>query len=670
MTNGTRFTPSSRRQRSTALGSGPASTTTPVPSPVLSTSASPCPTSHITASQPGGGQPVSGRVSEGGRIRATASTRASAHSTSGRRNAARISGRHATVDAASARPPNHPPGHATVAPGTSAPIRATAMIHAAGSAATCTSATATGGHNDAASSARNPSTVAGATASSASRLQGTATRLTRAVNVTTTGAQTAWAAHGSATATASARGQPRRTRASAQRGASSSNAAVASTDRMKPKLRARCGANRIRTRAAAASADGPCRRRPKNRAASVTRPMSAARSTLGSGRARTTKPRTATTPATGSARPRTPAWRRASNAAPSRIVTLVPLTASRCVSSVVLKSRMRSGGSRPVSPTTRPGRRPRGPAGRPAHASRSRARRCPAHFWYGDASPTTRGADSVMNNAAVGSPGFAGTRRPVASRRVEGNRCCHACASRPVASNSTEVRRRCAAKGCTERTPTSTSMRAGTRTAPVPRDVPRTFGATGLGSPTTVTRAVTVAACAARAGTGPARPACAAADAAAAAAQTSAIAQVVRTTARGPGRTGVSEGPSGLRCPGRCHSLGRAHNPRSPRTSCPGCPGLRGARARRGPRSPTRAAAPRPHPHANVQTSAGRRTGANHAAAQAAKAPGTSRRSMRAGTRTEAVRPTPIAFTPALSGAGPQNGSRRFRGSHEAVRSR
>ena len=48
-------TPSRRRQRSTAVGSGPASTTTASPGPASRTVASPWPTSHIATRQPGGG---------------------------------------------------------------------------------------------------------------------------------------------------------------------------------------------------------------------------------------------------------------------------------------------------------------------------------------------------------------------------------------------------------------------------------------------------------------------------------------------------------------------------------------------------------------------------------------------------------------------------------------
>lgn len=380
-TSGTRRIPRSRRQRSTACGSGPASTTMPCPGPALTTTASPWPTSQTTKCQPGGGHPTRGRISGCGRSSAISTIPASRLTATGRRTSERVRGIAANVTAARASPPHRPPGHPTVAPGKAAPVRATRVIHATGSAATCATSVAAGMWNGATSSTANPRTVAGATANSADRLHGTATRLTRSVKVTTTGAQTACAAHGTATTTATGIGQPRRTRAAAHLGASSRSAPVASTDRMNPKLRASAGSSRTRNNAAADSADGPCRRHPPNNAARVTRPMSAARSTLGSGRARTTKPSTAPTPRTGSARPRTPAYRSTSSAAPSRIVMFVPLTAVRWVSSVVLKSSVRSGGMAVVSPMTSPGRSPRGSGASPAQARRRRSRMSLAQRW-------------------------------------------------------------------------------------------------------------------------------------------------------------------------------------------------------------------------------------------------------------------------------------------------
>lgn len=108
------------------------------------------------------------------------------------------------------------------------------MIHSAGQPAHHVSAWATGKATGAAARAAKPSTVAGATASSASRLQGTATRPTRAANTATTGAQTAWAAAAAAITSAIRGGTRRRWSAALQRGASSNSAPVARTDSRKP----------------------------------------------------------------------------------------------------------------------------------------------------------------------------------------------------------------------------------------------------------------------------------------------------------------------------------------------------------------------------------------------------------------------------------------------------
>ncbi len=97
----------------------------------------------------------------------------------------------------------------------------------------------------------------------------------------------------------------------------------------------------------------------------MTRPITAARSTEGSGRARTTKPAMATAPSTDGTRPRRPTQRAENSTTPSTMATFAPLTASRCASPEVRKSSSSSVGSREVSPTTRPGTNPRSPAGVP-----------------------------------------------------------------------------------------------------------------------------------------------------------------------------------------------------------------------------------------------------------------------------------------------------------------
>lgn len=232
--SGTRRTPRARRHSSTGRGSGPVSTTTASPGPRASTAASPCPTAHWTWVQPGGGQPVSTRVNGGGRRTASSTTTASAGQTQRVRRPREPRTTTPRVAAASSRPPTNPPGQANSAPGSRAPLRATAAIHPAGTPAHPASTSAAGIDSGAAASAAKPSTVAGPAASSASRLHGTATRLTRAASTATTGAHTAWAAAAAASASAGRGGTPRPRSASPHRGARVSRAPVARTERRKP----------------------------------------------------------------------------------------------------------------------------------------------------------------------------------------------------------------------------------------------------------------------------------------------------------------------------------------------------------------------------------------------------------------------------------------------------
>ena len=76
----------------------------------------------------------------------------------------------------------------------------------------------------------------------------------------------------------------------------------------------------------AGSADRP---RPSTNASSVTPPITAARSTLGEGRASTTKPTRATPATTADVRGPAPANLARPSTAPQMIATLVPDTASQ-----------------------------------------------------------------------------------------------------------------------------------------------------------------------------------------------------------------------------------------------------------------------------------------------------------------------------------------------------
>ncbi|EXU70026.1 hypothetical protein Z951_00700 [Streptomyces sp. PRh5] len=232
--SGIRTMPRERRQRSTARGSGPVSTTTAVPGPAARTRASPWPTSQATIRQPGGGQPVMTRTRGAGRT--TASSTSSAHTAHSRRwrSSRRPARTTARETAASRSAPVQPSGQSASAPGSAAPVRATWAIHSAGQPADQAIQWASGGATAAAASAAKPRVVAEATATSAMRLQGIATRLTRAAITTTTGAQTAWAAAAAASASATRGGTPRRWRAVLHPGAMVSRAPVASTESRNP----------------------------------------------------------------------------------------------------------------------------------------------------------------------------------------------------------------------------------------------------------------------------------------------------------------------------------------------------------------------------------------------------------------------------------------------------
>ncbi len=103
-------------------------------------------------------------------------------------------------------------------------------------------------------------------------------------------------------------------------------------------------------------------------------PMTDARTTLGSGRARTTKPARARRARAGRARRGTPSSPATPRTRPRTTATLAPLTADRWVIPVASMASVRSPGVRLVSPMTSPGRRPRASAGASSTAARSPAR--------------------------------------------------------------------------------------------------------------------------------------------------------------------------------------------------------------------------------------------------------------------------------------------------------
>ena len=332
----------------------------------------------------------------------------------GRRRDSR--GSRTTVSPASSSAPRAPSGQPTEAPGSRAPVRATCTSQAAGSHPTQARACAAGRQTGATSAARTPITVAGATAGTASRFAGTESRPSCAEIATTTGPQATWAAAGTASASASQDGMWR-ARCSRQGGARTSSPPVASTDRAKPGVAARSGSSSTSTSTAVDKAGIAARRLPVDKAISPTSPMTAARSTLGDGRARTTKPASATAASTGAPRTPIPDRRASSSTAPQTIATLVPLTAVRWVRPTVWKSASSAGSSRLVSPTTSPGSSPASASGSGSTARRSPARRCPAARWTALGPDSTCGEPRPDSTAATSSPRSGARSRPSSRTR-------------------------------------------------------------------------------------------------------------------------------------------------------------------------------------------------------------------------------------------------------------
>ena len=144
-------------------------------------------------------------------------------------------------------------------------------------------------------------------------------------------------------------------------------------------------------------------------------PMAAARTTLGSGRARTTNPASAASASTGRSALGTPRIVHSPRTRPRTTATLAPLTADRWVSPVVSIASVRSGGVRLVSPMTRPGRRPRASAEVPSTASRSPARRRSAPRATAPGGASVRGLSVTVTTASSAAPGSPGPSRPATS---------------------------------------------------------------------------------------------------------------------------------------------------------------------------------------------------------------------------------------------------------------
>ena len=404
------------KHASTADASGPASTTTAEPGPNETASASPWPTSHATITQPGGGQPV------GPSTCAPPSTSTTPPTTDPVARRRLTSMGPSLMDAATAastsRPPVNPDRHGTTAPGRPALARATHTIQSAGHPASVPTAAATVPEACPSRVADNPRTVVAGTAGAAIKLATKDTRLICPDSMTTTGSVASCAAADSATASASAARHStgpgsRAAIRSRQPGASTSIPPVARTDNAKPYERASHGSIRSSTRTVPANAASPARRRPVTSAASRITAITAARRTLGCGRASTTNPSTATSPMAPAARRDRPRPRTTPITTPATIARLAPDTAVKWLSPERRKSSTRSSGICVVSPTASAGIRPRAAGSRPATACRRSARSPEATAWTADSDEISIGGPRGLNTAAVPSCRLGGASLPV-----------------------------------------------------------------------------------------------------------------------------------------------------------------------------------------------------------------------------------------------------------------
>lgn len=165
-----------------------------------------------------------------------------------------------------------------------------------------------------------------------------------------------------------------------------------------------------------------------------------------------------------------------------RMVRLAPLTASRWLRSVARKSSTSPGGTREVSPMTRPGTRARASAERSSVASRSPERSRPAAFCASVGGCRVVGGSRTWRTAANRSPGRAGgASSAFAETRAEGRSDSQRPVPRPWTITSTGLRTLVVLPSAVTR-----SAVASTITSGGPWLAPRTCGRWLRGSPVTV----------------------------------------------------------------------------------------------------------------------------------------------------------------------------------------
>src|SRR5918992_2489419 len=185
--------------------------------------------------------------------------------------------------------------------------------------------------------APNPRNVAGPTNGPARMLASNPDRLTWPEIPATTGSVARCAASGTVTDSATTRGS-QRSRIPDQLRAHHRMAPLASTDSTNPTDRLRKGSSSSSASIATARLRTPARLAPDPKAARATRPIAAARSTLGSVRHRATNAITPQSPVSRSPQPRTPSHRLTVNTNASNKGRFAPDTAVKWIRPVTANS--------------------------------------------------------------------------------------------------------------------------------------------------------------------------------------------------------------------------------------------------------------------------------------------------------------------------------------------
>ena len=264
-----------------------------------------------------------------------------------------------------------------------------------------------------------PRSVTGATSAAAATFAGKAYAPNCGCSSTIAGPQKSWADRGTATPAAAQRGTGGGSQSMMRRPATTIPS-VARTESRNPKLVARTGSASSRPMTATHSRLSPRAARPKATDARPMLPMSAARSTLGSGPTmRTNSPSPARLAAAAAGRGRR-SVRAASSRVPRIRLQFAPLTAVRCVIPTVFMAPSNSGFRALVSPVTMPGRSPLASPPYRAAAAVNARRSSPGPCCKGPGPRSTAGADEAERIPAADSPGAAGRSFPVARSRWPG----------------------------------------------------------------------------------------------------------------------------------------------------------------------------------------------------------------------------------------------------------